>query len=231
MSRNGYKTAFELMEDLHNDRDYQEMILKKEEESREKMMFFAKEEKPLLDALNNKGIVVSSVWDLVNMKESYSDAIPILVEHLSKPYHHRIKEGIVRSLGVKEAKGKAGKALIEEFHKTPKDGSDYHWVIGNAMVVVMSQEDEKDVLEIVKDKSNSEARHMFVLGLSRSKSIEVEQVLIDVLDDKEELVVAAAIRSLGKLKSQNAKEKLPSLLHHSSTMVRKEAQKVLKKLS
>lgn len=188
------------------------------------------DETDLLIDIRNVGLIISSVWDLVNSRERYPQVIPILVEHLFKPYHKRNKEGIIRALTVKEARGKAGRALIAEFYKTPKSETNYRWAIGNAMAIVMSSEDEKDVLEIVKDKSNGEARDMFVRGLSRSKSTATEHVLIDLLDDEDDLVVIEAIKSLWKLKSNKAMEKIYSLLHHSSPAIKKEAQKVLNKL-
>src|SRR5262245_48225177 len=59
----------------------------------------------LYEELSAIGIRIKSIWDLVNTPTGYPEAIPILVEHLAKPYHHRTKEGIVRALAVKGAKG------------------------------------------------------------------------------------------------------------------------------
>jgi len=60
---------------------------------------------------------VTSVWDLVNTRAPYPEAIPVLLEWLPRVRHPRIKEGIVRALTVKEARGVAGKLLIDEFKR------------------------------------------------------------------------------------------------------------------
>jgi hypothetical protein len=57
--------------------------------------------RPLIDEMRGIGIEVQSVWDLVNSLSPYPRAIPILIKHLKKPYHPKIKEGIVRALTVK----------------------------------------------------------------------------------------------------------------------------------
>ena len=53
---------------------------------------------PLVEALAQCGCVVKSVWDLVSSKAPYPAAIPVLLEHLSKPYPDRVREGIARAL-------------------------------------------------------------------------------------------------------------------------------------
>ena len=123
---------------------------------------YAEDEKPLVDDLVKAGFNVTSSWDLVNTKSSYKAAIPILVEHLSKPYHVKNKEGIVRALAVKEAKGVACRGIIDEYHKAPKNDFHYRWNFGNTMAVIITEDYIDDVVKIVQDESNGESRHMFV---------------------------------------------------------------------
>jgi hypothetical protein len=60
-----------------------------------------KDEMPLINDLRKVGVNVSSAWDLVDTHKSFKKAIPVLIENLSKPYHSKNKEGIVRALAVK----------------------------------------------------------------------------------------------------------------------------------
>jgi len=187
------------------------------------------EEIELIKELNLIGINISSVWELVNTKEKYLNAIPILLKHIQKNYHEKNKEGIVRALAVKEAIGIASPVLIAEYHRVPKDKMLLRWVIGNTIYTTITDNDIESVLSIVQEKENGISRQMFVAALVKVKSEKAEDVLIKLLDDEE--VVSHALEALGRLKSKKAKEKITTLTNHSKPLIKKEAQKALKKLS
>ena len=190
-----------------------------------------KEYRGLIKELDKIGVKINSIWDLVNSKIKYPLAIPILLKYLPIVEHDKNKEGIIRALTVKEAKGKANKVLLNEYFKIPKEKNNLKWVIGNAMSVVVVDTDIEDIISIVLDKENDISRQMFILALGKIKSdkSKIEDVLIKLLDDEE--VLPHVLSVLGKLKSQKAKEKITSLLNHSVSLVRKEAQKALKKIT
>ena len=148
----------------------------------------------------NKYLSINDIWDLVNTSQNYKDAIPTLINHLSKPYHPRNKEGIVRALAVKEAKGMACKSIIEEYHKAPKDNSGYRWAFGNTMAVTMTEEYIDDVIAIVRDESNGESRHMFVAALGNTKSPRVKATLQELLNESDEAIAKEARKALKKIK-------------------------------
>ena len=180
------------------------------------------------EELRKVDIQIDDIFDLVNMKKPYPRAIPVLLHLLSEVSHDGVKEGIIRALAVKEAKGVAGKALIKEYKKTSKDKSLLLWAMGNTMEVVISDDDIDDVLEIVADKENGISRQMFAAALGKVKSDRVEQALIGLLDDEE--ISPHVLDALGKLKSQKAKSKISELTNHQKPLIRKEAQKALKKI-
>ena len=140
------------------------------------------------------------------------------------------KEGIVRSLAVKEAIGKAGTILINEYNRIPKDQVNYGWVIGSTMYTVIVKEDVLSVLEIVSNKENGMSRQMFVMALGKVKSEKErsEDVLICLLDDDE--VASHALDALGKLRSKKAADKIRTLVNHERSSIRKEAVKALKRI-
>ncbi|MCT3940444.1 hypothetical protein I6H88_21405 [Elizabethkingia bruuniana] len=74
-----------------------------------------KETEKLLEEIKSKGLIITNIWDLVNTKKSYPEAIESLTNHLSYPYHHKNKEGIIRALGIKGAGIKTISALLVEY--------------------------------------------------------------------------------------------------------------------
>lgn len=183
------------------------------------------------NSLLEVGIKVDSVYDLVNTSMSYPEAIQPLIEDLKNIQDVYIKEGIIRALTVKEAKGIANNPLFEEYNKTNViSNSGIRWVIGNAFTVIIRAEDVDRILEIVSNKVNGISRQMFVMALGKIKSrkADIENVLIDLLDDDD--VCTHAINTLGKLKSVKTKPLLMTLTEHSRPLVRKEAVKALKKI-
>lgn len=180
--------------------------------------------------LNKVGIAIDDIYDLVNTKESYPKAIPVLIDLLRKDIEPiNIKEGIIRALAVKEAIGLASPILLEEYNKTSKDKMMLRWAIGNTIYTTITEEDIERIKIIVGDKTNGISRQMFVLALGKVKSKEkVEDILIELLDDDE--VCPHAIEALARLKSTKAKNKILTLINHSKELIKKEAQKALKKI-
>jgi hypothetical protein len=180
------------------------------------------------NALAEVGIKVSNIYDLVNTNRSYPAAISVLVELLDENYtSSKIVEGIVRALTVKEARGKANKALLRLYFETPKTEKGFRWVIGNAFATIITADDIGDVLKIVNDPANGESRRMFVYSLGRIKSKDVEDTLIKLLDDNE--VALQAISALRRLRVVRAIPKIEKLKLSSNPGVKKAARSFLKK--
>ena len=192
-------TAAELQAQLLQDEEYQKWLKEKEEVRTALEATYAEDEKPLVEDLMQVGFNITSSWDLVNTKSSYKSAIPILLEHLSKPYHLKNKEGIIRALAVKEAKGIACRAILDEYNKAPKNNSNYRWAFGNTMAVIMTAEYIDDVVAIVQDENNGESREMFVAALGNTKSSKVRDVLKQLLIDKSEVIRKEAQKALKKI--------------------------------
>ena len=191
------------------------------------------EDAKIAKRLGEVGIHVNSIYDLVNTSKPYPQAIPVLINLLQEGIisNDRIKEGIIRSLAVKEAKGIGlGRLLIEEFNKIPKGNIDVGWVIGNTMDVIVGEEDIDGILKIIGNKTNGTSRQMFVhaLGKIKKPSEEVENVLVDLLYDDD--VVVFAIGALAKLKLSKGNHIIKELVNHSRPLVRKTASKAVLKL-
>jgi HEAT repeat protein len=176
------------------------------------------------------GVFINDIYELVNTSKPYPNAIPVLLDLLKYGIKNRIvKEGVIRALAVKEAKGIACTVLLEEYNRLPKDEMLLRWTIGNTVFITISDNDVNGILTIVQNKENGYSRQMFVAALGKTTSEEAEDVLIKLLDDEE--VTPHALEALGRMKSNKAKQSIMALLKHPKSLIRKEAQKALKKLS
>lgn len=168
-----------------------------------RMNALLRQSRPLTNEVLEAGIRVASVWDFVNTDEKYPEAIPVLIKHLNKPYHRAIKEGIVRALAVKEAKGIANKAILEEYHKAPSDNFHYRWTFGNTMRVIVTEDDLEELSKIVLDESNGDSRHMFVRALAKLKSPKTREILRLLVSDNSQMVADEARKALTRKRPAN----------------------------
>lgn len=189
-------TAAELQEQLLQDEEYQKWLKEKEQVRIALEAAYAEDEKPLVEDLKKAGLNITSSWDLVNTKSSYKQAIPILLEHLPKPYHLKNKEGIVRALAVKEAIGKASPILIAEYNRTPEDKMFFRWAIGNTIYTTIKEGDVESILPIVLDRTNGTSRQMFVAALGKIKADNVKAVLFRLVNDDDKVIRDEAIKAL-----------------------------------
>jgi hypothetical protein len=83
-------------------------------------------EAPLVADLRRAGFDVESAWDLFNRKEPWRkdvpippwpEAVPILLEHLERPYPFSVREGMVRALTASWG-GVAFDRLVRELQRT-----------------------------------------------------------------------------------------------------------------
>jgi HEAT repeat protein len=188
------------------------------------------DENKIKSELGKVGMSINDIYDLVNTNEPYPLAVPVLLDLLKEDFEDiRDKQGVVRALAVKEAIGKASPILIAEYNRVSKEFSSYRWAIGNTIYTTITDDDVESILPIIKDKENGMSRQMFVAALGKVKSEKAEDVLIDLLDDEE--VTPHALEALGRMKSKKAIEKIATLTSHSKPLIKKEAQKALKKIS
>jgi HEAT repeat protein len=188
-----------------------------------------------LSELAAVGVSVQSPWDLVKARWSYPAAIPVLLEWLDRaevevPVHERsrFREGIVRSLAVKEAGGLAAPALIREFRR-PGVTSSYRWAVGNSLSVVADDGVFADLVELARDRDYGRDREMVVVALAQMQDPAAVDVLIKLLEDPD--VAGHAVMALGKLKAVKARPALEPFREHPKAWVRKEAERALAKLS
>jgi hypothetical protein len=150
-------------------------------------------EEPLVEALREVGISVNSVWDLVNTKEPYPNALPVLIRHLTGDYHPKVLAGIARALAVRDpfAVEYAWPVVLDLFLKTEADEMikeperrGFKEGLGVALSVLCTEEKLPQVFELIRDPSHGESRGHLIYGLKRfRKGKKVKEVLASLYDD------------------------------------------------
>lgn len=155
------------------------------------------------------------VSDLWNTPLEYRSPIPILLKWLPNIEHDGIKEDIVRGLSVKWARRQAARPLIEDFRRAAP-GSTLQLAIANTLAV-LDESVFDDVVELVRDRTNSSARQKLVVALGHMRRTGATTVLLDVLPDPD--VTGHALIALGDqhaTRAQPAIEPSPIRRHGSA---------------
>lgn len=192
-----------------------------------------KEDRMVAQALKKVGLRVKSIYDLVNSKQTYPQAIPILIDLLPKVRHDRIKEGVARALTAKEARPIAARPLMDEFRAMNPETESARmtkWAIGNALSVVADDSVFEEMSALVRDKSHGWARSMLALALCNMQEHRDQaiQLLLDLLRDKD--VGVQAMIALGNLHVKRARAKIEAFLRDQDSWVRQEAKRALAKI-
>ena len=128
---------------------------------------FRIDEEPVIADLAAAGFEVGSVWDLVNTNKSYPAAIPVLLDHLARPYHHRIREGIIRALTVKEARGIAGNDILDALRS--EADSENRWALANALTVIADKDQAAGIETLLNDPAYEDVSERLGVALTKAR--------------------------------------------------------------
>lgn len=184
--RKGYKTLAEHHAQLKAEGKWDEYVARKQEQAgalAQKRLDIAAAEAPLVAALNSTGLKVDSVWDLVNATQPYSDAIPVLLEHLRASYPEAVKEGILRALAVPEAVVGWDQLLRVFDAEPPKENGGLKWAAACAMGVAADNSVLPDVIRLVRNQALGFDRAPLLEALRRSDSADAKMVLHELRVD------------------------------------------------
>jgi hypothetical protein len=135
-----------------------------------------------VEELRAAGVQVSSVWDLVNIEAPYPLAIPVLADHLCKPHHPRIREGIVRALAVPEAH-RMWPQLLDAFKR--EEDENMKLALAIAVGGASGTEDTEQLTELVHDEELGTHRVPLIWGLAKSRDPRATEVLRALRDHPE----------------------------------------------
>lgn len=134
---------------------------------------FRAEEAPILADLAQAGYTIESVWDLVNTRAKYPQAIPVLLKHLAREYHPRILEGIARALTVPEARGPGAWFILEALKRQPKDVLPHgqpRWALANALTVIADSSMVAELQNLIADDEYADVRERLTAALKKARS-------------------------------------------------------------
>lgn len=123
--------------------------------------------------LRAAGIPVQNLWDLASLQIIYPAAIPILLEHLERPYPDSVKEGIIRILGRRESGEEVHQALLRALRRDHAILSvDSAFALGNAIAETAPKGTIDSLLDVASNRDYGAAREMPVQKLARIGMIE-----------------------------------------------------------
>jgi HEAT repeat protein len=118
---------------------------------------------------------VGSAWDLVNTSTPYPAALPILLEHLDRPYPDRVREGIARALAVRDAK--FGWETLVRIYREEPSGSDAKDGLAVALAAVADDDVVEELISLARDPAHGESRILLLRGLKRSRAPQARAAL------------------------------------------------------
>jgi HEAT repeat protein len=169
MKRGGRRaTVAELMGRRKSDPEYQAARERGEAERRCREMALREAEAPLLEELHAVGIEVGSAWDLVNISMPYPAALPILLDHLGRPYPSRVREGIARALAVRDAR--FAWAELVRLYCEEDSGTDAKDGIAVALAAAANRAVLDEVIALLRDPRHGQSRVLLLGSLRRLRA-------------------------------------------------------------
>ncbi|WP_136624798.1 HEAT repeat domain-containing protein [Mycobacterium attenuatum] len=188
-----------------------------------------------LDAV---GIPEDTIWELVNSRYDYPQAVPIMVEwlqHLDEripPDEDRRawRLGLIRNLITKNAKGNRAAAdiLFHQFDIDPPLSNVELEVTGFALAQVCDRSDFPRVAALIRSERDFPTKSDLVRWLGQFKTEEAKQLVVSQLRDPGTRIDAMA--ALVRQRATGVREEVAKYLNDEHEYWRKEAQKTLDKL-
>jgi len=169
------------MAELEADPEYMAQQEQGDAELRHKAEEWRRAEAPLVDELRGAGFEVDSAWDLVNTSTAYPAALPILLEHLGRPYPDRVRESIARALAVRDAK--FGWEALTQLYRQEEAGTDAKDGLAVALAAASDDKVVDEVIALSRDAGHGESRLLLLRGLARSKAPQARSALEQFSDD------------------------------------------------
>lgn len=178
-------TAAELMAELSADPEWVAARARRAAEDEASRRALAAEEAPILADLRRVGIDVPSASALIEW-DHYPEAIPILVEHLGRPYQTVIREGLARALATPDARpiwSTLADLYVGEQDPQVKDG------LAIAVAQTVTDTTMDDLLALIADATNGTSRVLLLIARFPRRAIEPLERLADDPDLRLEIPV------------------------------------------
>lgn len=188
--------------------------------------------------LNEAAIPEDTVWQLVNSKTGYPQAVPIMVDwlqHLDEripPGRDRwsCRAGLIRNLITKHAKGNRA-AIDILFHQLeidpPLDKFELE-PVGYALFEILEHSDFPRVAEVIRSERDFPTKSELVRWIGRFKTEEAKELAVSQLPNAR--TRSAAMAALVRQRATGVRDAVAVYLDDEHEAWRKEARKTLDKL-
>jgi hypothetical protein len=181
----------------------------------------------VLSSLREEGVEVVDVYELVNGPTPIA-AIPALLRVLPLLENNAVKEGVVRALGDRAARGVAARPLIEELRRVGSTKPLIAWAIANSIAETADLTVFDELRRLVHDASLGKAREMLVLAIAKTRHPEAAAELATLTS--EEALAGHIVMAASELRAIELRWFVERQLGHPQPWVRKEARKALARL-
>jgi hypothetical protein len=188
--------------------------------------------------LNEAGIPEDTIWQLVNSKTDYPQAVPIIVDwlqHLDErvpPGEDRnaLREGLIRNLITKHAKGNraAIDVLFHQLEIDPPLGRFELEPVGYALFEILERSDFPRVAATIRSERDFPTKSWLVRWIGRFKTEEAKELAVSQLSNP--ATRDAAMAALVRQKAKGVRDAVAVYLDDEHEVWRKEARKTLDKL-
>lgn len=136
---------------------------------------------PVVLALRRAGVPVDSIGEATGV----ADAVPVLLEHLQKPYPAKVLWSIANALSSPAARS-AWPILMAEYRKRPpdsprefgpKDG------LANALAATVTKCTIDELIALAKDPSHEDSRLLLLPGIRRSRAPQAKRAIGELASD------------------------------------------------
>lgn len=141
----------------------------------------ARDEAPIVAELQQAGVEVSSVWDIVNAKISLPLAMPVLRKHLEQDYPPKVREGIARAMS-----DGAARPYWDDLVRLYRRETDEY--VKDALAVALcgaaGSEEFDELISLTLDPAHGKSRVVLIWALERRIPIQkAEPVLATLAKD------------------------------------------------
>lgn len=188
--------------------------------------------------LDAAGIPEDTVWDLVNSRNDYPQAVPIVIDwlqHLDErvpPEEDRRawRAGLIRNLITKHAKGNraAIDILFHQFEIEPPLSNLELEAAGFALAEICERSDFPRVADLIRADRDFPTKSVLVQWLGQIKTDEAKELAVSQLSKPATRI--PAMRALVRQKASGVRDAVAKYLDDEHEIFRKEARKTLDKL-
>lgn len=195
-------------------------------------------EQAMKHQLDEAGIPEDTVWELVNSRNDYPQAVPIMVDWLQQlddrvpPDEDRRawRAGLLRNLITKHAKGNraAVDILFHQFEIQPPLTNLELEAAGFALAQVADRSDFPRVAALIRSERDFPIKSQLVRWLGQFKTDEAKELAVSQLPNPR--TRSAAMSALVRQKATGVRDAVAVYLDDEHEVWRKEARKTLDKL-